>query len=563
MAAGSLLLAQELFERADPAFVAEIVRCGGRKKLRRFAIRWSEARGAFARESRIALADRNIDRGDARVLVKVLFKAAERRGDDVEMAHHLVSFDRLIRRVTRRDQWYHWGTQTMQYGPWRRRLPRVWRRNYPEQGPDHFSNNTRYYLQRRALRHFRRLGYAEPDRFVEATAFALSLYDDDHFATPDAILDCRSLCLLLYGQSPRLAVTPRALDLATGTLDELTPAPMHDAAWRSERAFGLLLRLVVAASSAFVRGWCIAWLREAHAERLAELELKRLRPLLASPHGEAQSFGAELLERIEGWAKVSVDTWLQLARLDNPQALTVLARLMEEHVLPERLSLTQCLALSQSRVLPIASLGLRWAMDKGLGDDEALRAVSSLADAETEAVRREGLAWVRPKLVEKKRSLLLRDLVDSRHRDVREVALEVSAEPLYEDDARVHAAMAESPYGDVTDTLAARLQDWQKLDEGSLQHLWATILLGVRRGSRAKRATLRALAERAIAFPDKAGELLPLVAVALRSVRETERRAALATLARAAFADPELATLIAEHIDDLAFDEVPSGRAAS
>ena len=66
------MLAQELFERADPAFVAEIVRCGGRKKLRRFAIRWSEARGAFARESRIALADRNIDRGDARVLVKVL-----------------------------------------------------------------------------------------------------------------------------------------------------------------------------------------------------------------------------------------------------------------------------------------------------------------------------------------------------------------------------------------------------------------------------------------------------------------------------------------------------------
>ncbi|MEM9873958.1 MAG: hypothetical protein AAF928_03635 [Myxococcota bacterium] len=560
MAPGSFLLAEELFQQSDPAFVGELIRCGGGKQLKRFAVKWAATKGGFARATRLDLADRAIAEGHARVLVKTLFKAAEQRGDDVEVTHHLVAFDRHVTRRTQQVRIWDGDARTSS-SIWRRDLVRRRRPGNPwewQGPPEWFSTSTRYYLQRRALRYLRRLGQESPARFLNAALLALSLYDDEHFPAVDSILDCRSLCLLLYGRAEGLWKTGRRLDLQNGyTLSELRPAPMFDGAWRSATAFEPLLMLVVSAPAGFVRGWCVSWLRLAHEERLVALPLERLRPLLASPHGEAQALGAELLDRVETWGQLPVEGWLELLRLDNTQALIKLARLMERHVTPDRLSLAQCLELSQSRVRLIAELGLRWAMDKGLAEDDAITAANALADAENENVRRRGMDWLRPRLSDKKRSLLLRDLVDSRHPDVRRVALDVSAAAPYTEDARVHAAMAESPYGDVTDALAERLKDWKgTFDESSLQHLWATILLSARRGSRAKRKTLRVLAQRAVAQPDKAADLLPLVAVALRSVREAERRAALATLARAAFADPELKTLIEEHIGELAFEEV-------
>ena len=302
-----------------------------------------------------------------------------------------------------------------------------------------------------------------------------------------------------------------------------------------------------------------SWLEQAHKKRLRALSLDELRPLLASQHGEAQALGAKLLDKLDGWEQVPVSTWLELLSLDNPQALTRLAALMERHVTPDRLTLTQCLLLSQSRIAAIAELGLRWAMKKGLHSEDDVTAAAALASAELQQIREQGLRWLKPSLVEQQRSLLLRELVDSRYPDVREVALEVSAEAPYQDDARFHAALAESPYGDVTDVLSQRLEEWHdRLDPSSLKHLLATVLLGVRRGGRAKRRSLRLLAEGAMANPERAAEMLPLVAVMLRSVREPERRAALGTLARAAAANDELRALVCKSIPELSFEEIAS-----
>src|SRR5262249_23333403 len=93
----------------------------------------------------------------------------------------------------------------------------------------------------------------------------------------------------------------------------------------------------------------------------------------------------------------------------------------------------------------------------------------------------------------------------------------------------------------------------------TLRHVWVTILLGVHRGGRAKRAALRQVAERIARRPAEAAGLLPLLAVALRSVRPPERRTALAAVVRASFLEPKLREAIARELPEIILE---SGEAA-
>jgi len=76
-------------------------------------------------------------------------------------------------------------------------------------------------------------------------------------------------------------------------------------------------------------------------------------------------------------------------------------------------------------------------------------------------------------------------------------------------------------------------------------------MLSVHRGSRVKRSVLDQLSDRLAARPDEADLLLPILAVALRSVRPAERRAALASVARAARREPALASAIGRIVPEL------------
>jgi hypothetical protein len=73
----------------------------------------------------------------------------------------------------------------------------------------------------------------------------------------------------------------------------------------------------------------------------------------------------------------------------------------------------------------------------------------------------------------------------------------------------------------------------------------------VHRGGRAKRGALQQIAERIARRPVEAEALLPLLAVALRSVRAPERRTALAAVARAALREPRLRAAIARALPEL------------
>lgn len=270
--------------------------------------------------------------------------------------------------------------------------------------------------------------------------------------------------------------------------------------------------------------------------------MPRLLPLLRAQHDEGQRFAAGRLAALGGWGRVSVETWLELLAIDNAHAVAPLAALLATHVAPERFSHAQCVTLALSPVARFAALGLEWLKRRGIETEEQLAAASTLTEAATPLVRAEAALWLTPKLAERRHSLLLRDWVDSPHPEVRRAALGVVRDVAhYQDDLRLHAAMAESPYGDVFDLLVQRLEAWQQsLREDDLRHVWATALLAVRRGSRAKQRALSLLARVIAREPGKAAELLPLVGVLLRSVRPPERRAAIAAIAEAVFTNPAL-----------------------
>jgi hypothetical protein len=81
-------------------------------------------------------------------------------------------------------------------------------------------------------------------------------------------------------------------------------------------------------------------------------------------------------------------------------------------------------------------------------------------------------------------------------------------------------------------------------------------MLAVHRGSTTKRRVPRAIAERIAAHPDEAAELLPILGLALRSVRPPERATALAALTRAVHANSELRALAHAIIPELTVTEL-------
>ena len=85
----------------------------------------------------------------------------------------------------------------------------------------------------------------------------------------------------------------------------------------------------------------------------------------------------------------------------------------------------------------------------------------------------------------------------------------------------------------------------------TVRHVWASALLAVHRGGRAKKTVTRQLAERIASKPGDADALLPLLKIALRSIRAPERRAALSAIAQVAFRTPALRASIEKALPEL------------
>ncbi len=583
---------EELFERGDAAFVDELRRVHDADFLGGLAAHWFADRRPEARRMLRDYLGRPLNAYRHEVLIKRLFKMAEAAADDEIMGRFLVLFDRSLRRVKRKrrryrsqtvedrtaaqallNQWesegaegagmHGWNNRFYVHGRWSEEvivLPRNttmprdvhswWWHRLPSEIPPEvrqrlerfrlFSIHTRHYLRRRAWRYFRELGKRHPQLYVRAVSAALKLYEDTDVADGLALLDNWGLMHILFHHSPALAAKTHGWTLAPErSLAELRPAPIYESLWQaSPRAVFDLLK---EARCRPVRQWAIHFIRRDPAKFREAASLEEWLGLLFHEDAEAATLAAEMLRDAPGLGDLSLERWLNLLETPNAMALEVLCELIAVHVRSERISLEQAVHLACSRPLPLARLGFTWLQSRRPVSAADCQTLLGLAGATAEALRPEMVHWARGVLKDSPhfQPQWLLEFLDSRHADVRAEGWQwLEERPEAREDVALWQRLLESPYDDVRLRLAANLEervrgrapavDRDRLNAELLRFLWASVLLNVQRGGRTKPLVVTQMVRRLERKPDEARALLPILGVALRSVRGPEWRAGLA-----------------------------------
>jgi hypothetical protein len=88
-----------------------------------------------------------------------------------------------------------------------------------------------------------------------------------------------------------------------------------------------------------------------------------------------------------------------------------------------------------------------------------------------------------------------------------------------------------------------------------VQFLWASVLVNIHRGGRYKPGVVAQINRRLAEHPEEAGQLLPLLAIAVRSLRGPEFRAGLTGVVSLFETQRELAPAIARQFPELQMTE--------
>jgi hypothetical protein len=218
---------------------------------------------------------------------------------------------------------------------------------------------------------------------------------------------------------------------------------------------------------------------------------------------------------------------------------------MQRHIEPARLTFAQLVKLTNSPKAPAAKLGVEGLRSRVPRDELEIQLLLSLANARCEPLRGEIVRLIRTLLSSTGRldASWLLAFLDSADRIVRLEGIDwFRSEPRARDDVNVWRCLVESPYDEVRIALVSELEARVRgggtnddaalgLNAESLRFLWASVLLDIHRGSRARPKVARQVAGALVRHPDRAGTLMPLLAVAVRSSRGPERRAGLAAVA--------------------------------
>jgi hypothetical protein len=587
----STLQVDEAFATQDDQFVERVRLVASPKYLAGLADRWKRDARPWAREQIFRYLALPMDRPGHHPLVKRLFKQAEANRDDELMAEFVVAFDRLVRRERRMR--YHYNYQTRQLtqeevlvAPRNQILPSVGTKTtqageginpftgekvsfpgrtstigVPKKGRL-FSYKTRAYLRRRAWRYFRRMGFQSPVTYTRAAAAVLAKYRDADVAKGENILDNWSLLNIAFRQSEVLQFSPTRVQLADGrSLAELTAAPKFEELWRTADSAAVLLKLLTDAQSRLVRVWAMQIIKRHHAQSMQQISAEQLLSLLDHHDEEVQQFGASLLETLAAIDTWPIETWLRLLETRSVTALATICQVMQQRVRPERLDVSQCVALACTRATPVARLGLSWLKARRIDIARDRAAIVDLAGAQCEAVGVE-IAEFALSILGAEANYGTDDVVaffDSLNAEVRRGAwLWLTPKSAGYGDAELWARLTETPFDDVrirmVDELNKRVQAGTQegaLSRQDMTHVWATVLLGVHRGGRAKLKALRQISQRIAQRPDEAERLIPVLAVAIRSVRLPEVRAGLSGILSAVTARPELESILAKWLPEL------------
>ncbi len=581
---------QIYFRDGDSRFLDELRRIHPMPELAAFADEWSADTREWAREQQLRYLSMPWDVPGHEPVIKHLLKAAEAKQDDELMAVFLVAVDRLVRREPRLRRKFDWVARTG-WDEWdlvnrrntllkppqrisRKSLP-DWIRGTSRLQPNDgvlFTYHTRYYLRRRVWRYFRWMGFRRPSDYLVAISHALVLYGDDDLASGENLLDCWGLIHACFRHSDVLEQSASLVNVAAErSLTELKPAPYFPELWRSKDAFDVLWFLLQNARSRPVRIWAMELLRDEHAERVKNIPIDELLELLEHQDDEIQQFAAELLRQARGLESLPLATWLTLLELKNPLVLSVICETMTEHVRPERLSLNECLNLTMVEPTPVARLGFGYLRQRAFRTAEDREQLAQTADLRCQAIAAELTAWALPILGSGEnynRDLVLR-YFDSLSQAVRDAAWtwlldeSNSARTKAVTDPVLWVRLLETPFDDVrlrvVDALETRHQNASaRPANDALEPLWTSVLLGVHRGGRQKLKAIRQLTAAISKKPAQADSLLPVLAVALRSIRRPEMREALSAVVTLASAFPALHDALSRELPELEWTSTPS-----
>ncbi|HWY74664.1 MAG TPA: hypothetical protein VN281_03555, partial [Verrucomicrobiae bacterium] len=131
------------------------------------------------------------------------------------------------------------------------------------------------------------------------------------------------------------------------------------------------------------------------------------------------------------------------------------------------------------------------------------------------------------------------------------------------DDPVLWSRLVETPFDDLRLRLVDLLETRSRLPgsgAGQLNSLWCAVLLGVHRGGRQKAKAVRQIGEAMQRDPASVGSLLPVLTVAVRSVRLPEARAGLAAIVSAVEARPDLAETVKRYLPELELTPTEAAR---
>jgi hypothetical protein len=96
----------------------------------------------------------------------------------------------------------------------------------------------------------------------------------------------------------------------------------------------------------------------------------------------------------------------------------------------------------------------------------------------------------------------------------------------------------------------------KRADPELIRFLWASVLLNIHRGGRSKPVVIKQVTERLRRHPDEAKDLLPMLGVALRSLRGPEFRGGLASVVQLLERRPDLEPAIRAAFPELQVSSV-------
>ncbi|MEZ6041268.1 MAG: hypothetical protein R3C20_12220 [Planctomycetaceae bacterium] len=573
---GSWILAEELLENGDPRFLDELRTIHDADRLGAFAVTWFNDKRAASRQLLLQYLELPLNVYRHEALVKRLYKNAEAANDTEVLSRFLLAFDRSVRRLKKtrwRYEWFRresWSEETISVPngtmmPRGKNVQRIDRSTGKiiladnQKAHDRlqlFSVATRKYLRRRVWRYFRKLAETDPQQYISAMCETLVRYTDADCADGLALIDNWSLMHILFHHSDVLRYSPGGWNPVEGrSLRDLKPAPAFADAWKISGQ--PLLKLLDQSRCRPVRQWALGMIRDLHPGVLNSVPVDSLIRWISSEDESLSDLAIDLLKAGTIAASVSTETWMELLEQANPNSLDRLCSLIESTLDPAALSLVEKVRVASARPIPVARLGMAWLKLITPTSSGECQALLQLREAQAEAIRPELIAWLQLVLTDSPhfQPLDILELLDSRHPDVREVASAwLMGDERLSGDTRIWQRLMESPYDDIQLHIARLLEfeanrpdqepllRQKNLDPDLVRHLWACVLLNVHRGGRQKPGIVASIIDRISKNPSETESLLPLLSIALRSVRSTEWRAGLTGLVRLIETSPALRT---------------------